>query len=68
MRKYLTPDQIRLREDLAGARDRIIVLLNLAVGESLGMEQAQEFVEKARAWSGANTFRLLRSSRPDPTR
>lgn len=36
VRKYLTPDQVRLREDLAGARDRIIVLLNLAVGESLG--------------------------------
>ncbi|MEU2518863.1 XRE family transcriptional regulator [Streptomyces pseudogriseolus] len=67
MRKYLTPDQIRLREDLAGARDRIVVLLNLAVGESLSTEQAQEFVEKARAWSGPNAFRLLRylASRPD---
>jgi hypothetical protein len=67
VRKYLTPDQIRLREDLAGARDRIIVLLNLAVGESLRTEHAQEFVEKARAWSGPNAFRLLRylASRPD---
>lgn len=34
------------------------------------MEQAQEFVEKARAWSGPNTFRLLRylASRPDAPR
>ncbi|MFE7903218.1 hypothetical protein ACFU3E_38240 [Streptomyces sp. NPDC057424] len=39
MRKYLTPDQIRLREDLAGARDRIVVLLNLALGESLVLQQ-----------------------------
>ncbi|MEW2426256.1 transposase [Streptomyces nigra] len=38
-----------------------------AVGDSLAFEQAQAVAEEARAWRGANAFRLVRylSDRPD---
>ncbi|MDJ0346690.1 XRE family transcriptional regulator [Streptomyces sp. H10-C2] len=55
-----TPDQIRLRAELAAARERIIVLLRVAVGPSLSGERAQALVQEARAWSGPNAFGLLR--------
>lgn len=63
----LTPDQIRLRAELAAAREQIIALLRSAVGESLAPEHAQAVTEEARAWRGANAFRLVRylSDRPD---
>lgn len=63
----LTPDQIRLRAELAAAREQIVALLRSAVGDSLAPEQAQAVTEEARAWRGANAFRLVRylSERPD---
>ncbi|WP_327398705.1 XRE family transcriptional regulator [Streptomyces sp. NBC_01288] len=70
MRDRLSPDQVRLREELAAAREQIVALLRSAVGEGLAPEQAQEMVEEVRAWSGPNAFRLLRflSGRPDALR
>jgi hypothetical protein len=63
----LTPDQIRLRAELAAAQEQIVALLRSAVGNSLAPEQAQAVAEEARAWRGANAFRLVRylSDRPD---
>lgn len=63
----LTPDQIRLRAELAAAQGQIVALLRSVVGESLAPEQAQAVAEEARAWRGANAFRLVRylSGRPN---
>lgn len=63
----LTPDQLRLRAELAAAQEQIVTLLRSAVGEPLGPEQARAVAEEARAWRGANAFRLVRylSDRPD---
>ncbi|MEU0099959.1 XRE family transcriptional regulator [Streptomyces sp. NPDC006267] len=63
----LTPDQIRLRAELAVAQEQIVALLRSAVGEPLTPEQVQAVAEEARAWRGANAFRLVRylSDRPD---
>jgi hypothetical protein len=60
-------DQLRLRAELAAVQEQIVTLLRSAVGESLGLEQAQAVAEEARAWRGANAFRLVRylSDRPD---
>ncbi|MGW6868978.1 XRE family transcriptional regulator [Streptomyces sp. NPDC054901] len=70
MRDRLSPDQVRLREELAAARQQIVALLRSAVGEDLASERAREMVEQVRAWSGPNAFRLLRylSGRPDALR
>lgn len=66
----LTPDQLRLRAELATAQEQIVTLLQSAVGESLGPDQAQAVAEEARAWRGANAFPLVRylSDRPDALR
>ena len=56
----LTPDQSRLRAGLAAAREQIVALLRSAVGDSLAPEQAQAMTREARAWRGANAFRLVR--------
>lgn len=63
----LTPEQLRLRAELAAAQEQIVTLLRSAVGESLGPDQARAVAEEARAWRGANAFRLVRylSDRPD---
>ncbi|MER7183761.1 XRE family transcriptional regulator [Streptomyces hyaluromycini] len=65
--RALTPDQIRLRAELAAAQEQIVALLRSAVGDSLAPEEAQAVAEEARAWRGANAFRLVRylSDRPD---
>jgi hypothetical protein len=61
--QYPRPHPLRRVAGVWGRAPRVL----LAIGESLGDEQTQDFVEKVRAWSGPTAFRLLRylASRPD---
>ncbi|MGY0055068.1 XRE family transcriptional regulator [Streptomyces sp. LZ34] len=53
-----TPDQLRLRAELAQVRARLLVHLSSTVGPALSEDAAQAALEEAKAWKGPNAFRL----------
>ena len=70
---YLTPDQIRLRAELAAAREQNASMLRTVTGEDLSAGQAQLLLEQARAGcdrlivglnSDASVRRLKGATRP----
>lgn len=53
-----TPDQLRLRAELARVRARLLEHLSSAVEPALTEEAARSALEEAKAWQGPNAFRL----------